>query len=445
MKQYLLEKPDLSKIDFGPLLKKIINSEINTSEILYSTSHPKYHYWDKIKHKRIHNSKLSKEELWALVKFLRSSQSINTVIRSENNNFFTWLKYPDYEQQVHELDLNTGGHLFAAKSSSSKNEKYKFISKGIMEEAIASSQLEGANTTRNLAKKFLKEGRKPKNKSEQMVLNTYNTMVEIEEEYTKSKMSIDLLFELHSKITNETIPQNEQGNFRKDSDNIVVSDQSNGLIYHIPPKVEFVKQEIYRLIQFANDELQTEFIHPIPKAIFLHFWIGYLHPFTDGNGRLARALFYWYLLKHGYWAISYLPISKRIRMSSAQYKKAYIYSEQDGLDLTYFIHYNLDKMLLAKNDFIEYINSKSQGNAKLNNNATINYGFNDRQIELLQYFLQHPDQKTTSTIHCNTHQISRATSISDLQSLVHLGFLKEYKQGKRSVYTPTEKIKEIFS
>jgi len=56
-----------------------------------------------------------------------------------------------------------------------------------------------------------------------------------------------------------------------------------------------------KLIEFANDEnITTGFIHPVIKAILLHFWIGYLHPFCDGNGRTARALFYWYLLKNDY-------------------------------------------------------------------------------------------------------------------------------------------------
>jgi len=444
MKQYRLEKPGLQNIDFQSLLNKLLQSGGTFAEILHASSYPKYYYWDKIKHKSIYSSVLSREELWSLVKFLRASQSIKTVIKSENGGHFSWIKFPDYEKQVHDLDQNTGGRLLTGKSSIDRQDRYKYISKGIMEEAIASSQLEGANTTRNLAKKFLKEGRKPKNKSEQMILNTYRTMVNIEEEFSQREMSLDLLLELHTGITLNTLPQREQGRFRKDSDKIVVSDQSNGLVYHIPPRIDFVKTEIENLILFANDQLHAEFIHPIPKAIILHFWLGYLHPFTDGNGRLARAIFYWYLLKHGYWAISYLPISKRIRMSSAQYKKAYIYSEQDDLDLTYFIHYNLNRMILAKNDFIEYIETKSRENYKINTNLALNYGFNDRQIELLKYFYVNPGQKTTSTIHCNTHRISRATSITDLNSLSKFGFLNQHAQGKRMIYTPTDKIKELF-
>ena len=68
-------------------------------------------------------------------------------------------------------------------------------------------------------------------------------------------------------------------------------------IYHIPPKENFLKEQMVDFIKYANDEGDEGFMHPILKAILIHFWIGYLHPFYDGNGRIARALFYWYLLK----------------------------------------------------------------------------------------------------------------------------------------------------
>ncbi len=115
-----------------------------------------------------------------------------------------------------------------------------------------------------------------------------------------------------------------------------------------------------KLIQFSNDEPENAtFIHPVIKAIIIHFWIGYLHPFTDGNGRLARLLFYWYLIKEGYWAFVYLPISKAIKLSPKQYSMAYIYSEQDDNDMTYFIDYNIKKIKLAVREFKKYLEKKS--------------------------------------------------------------------------------------
>ncbi len=183
------------------------------------------------------------------------------------------------------------------------------------------------------------EKRKPRNKSEQMILNNYRTIMSIEEEYKNSELSLDLMFTLHRKLTEETISKDQQGRLRKNSDEIVIQGfiGREEYISHIPPNEDFLNAEIQRLIEFANDKEDHKFMHPIIKAIFLHFWIGYLHPFTDGNGRLARALFYWYLLKKGYWTMMYLPISTVIKQSPIQYAMAYIYTEQDNFDLTYFL------------------------------------------------------------------------------------------------------------
>ena len=112
-----------------------------------------------------------------------------------------------------------------------------------------------------------------------------------------------------------------------------------------------------------NDNLEDPyFVHPLIKAILLHFWLGYLHPFTDGNGRFARTIFYWYLLRHKYWAVSYLPVSRVIRNAPAQYRDAYVYSEQDDRDATYFVDYNLHKIMQAKREFEDYALRKQAEN-----------------------------------------------------------------------------------
>jgi Fic family protein len=65
--------------------------------------------------------------------------------------------------------------------------------------------------------------------------------------------------------------------------------------------------------------------------------IGWIHPFTDGNGRTARAIFYWYMLKKGYW-LENLSISRIIKDTlKLNMKKSILYSEADGNDLGYFI------------------------------------------------------------------------------------------------------------
>ncbi|MDP2586331.1 MAG: Fic family protein [Candidatus Komeilibacteria bacterium] len=411
-------------------------------EYINKTSYPKYLYWDRIRYKAKPKD-LTAEEFWYAIKIVRKAQSIDSPIKSESSKFFSWIKLPKLEEFFHEMDMNTGGSLFDFSKDINQGNKFKFITRGVMEEAIASSQLEGAITTRKVAKELLRSGRKPRNKSEHMILNSYVTMKKIEEEYGKSNLDLENIFELHRMIVKDTIPENEAGRFRKDEEDIIVGNNEN-TIYHTPPKINFLNQEMVRFIKFINDDLETKFIHPVVKAIMIHFWLGYLHPFTDGNGRLARALFYWYLIRKGYWAIVYLPISKMIKKSWAQYRDAYIYSEQDDFDLTYFIDYNVQKIELASKDFKDYISAKASLNKKMSSLAHSKYNLNDRQIQLLQYLYKNHEESTTTSLHMKINEISKITAIKDLKFLKEKDFLDTKKRGRELYYYPTENIEQLF-
>lgn len=443
---FKIEKPNLSKIKKNRLFELIEIKEI--LELSKKTTDPDYLYWDKIKYKFKTDlpKDVSMEEFWALTKFMRKyfSERTTSPIKNEQGEKFTFIKLPRFEQFLHETDLNMGGSLFVNSGDDDEKRKYQFISRGIMEEAIASSQLEGANTTRKAAKEFLREGRKPKTKDEKMILNSYHTRKAIEEKYKNKDLSLEVIFELHRMLTTGTIKEEEVGRLRTNKDDIVVANNVENAIYHIPPKEKFLRKEIENLVKFANDEAETVFIHPVIKAILIHFWIGYLHPFTDGNGRLARALFYWYLARKDYWAFAYLPISKIIKNSRTQYGNAYVLTEQDDCDLTYFIDYNIDKIQLAIKEFREYLEEKKQGNISTSKITKSKYDFNERQIQLLQYLNGNKYGKTSIPIYTNINQVSRITARRDLVKLRELGFLFSKKKGKEIFYFATKKIEELF-
>ena len=444
---FQLKKPNLKKIKKDDVSKIFVNE--NKPEILSfikKVSESEYLYWDKIQYKEPSPKNIPKEILWHLIKFLREQKSIKTPVKNKNGKYFTWSRLDYFEKFLHKLDMNTGGELFVGGSDLNKVNKQKLITRGIIEEAIASSQLEGASTSRMAAKKMLREGRKPINKSEQMIVNNYISMEAIKEDYKDSEMSMELLLELHGLIIRDTLDdQDEKPRLRHKGESICVSDKMNGTIYHKGPEMEFVTKELRKMVDFANDDLDNNtFIHPVIKAIMLHFWVGYLHPFTDGNGRLARLLFYWYLMKKGYWAFVYLPISKMIKKSPNQYTMAYVYSEQDDNDLTYFINYNFSKIELALKDFIEYVESQAKNNLKMKGKSEEKYNFNMRQVQLLQYLYGDTDGRTNLKTHMNINQISNKTAIGDLKGLLKKDFLTSKKQGKYVYYYATDKIKELF-
>ncbi len=443
-----LQKPDLSNINRNDLYDILIDlKRDDVREFVTKFSKSEYLYWDNIRYKEPSPQDISKEMLWSMIKLVRRQNSIPiAAIEDKKGRFFTWSRLDYFEEFFHNLDMNTGGELFVEKGSVDRANKQKLITRGIMEEAIASSQLEGAATSRQAAKKMLREGRAPVNQSEQMILNSYHSMKAIEEEYKDREMTMDLLLELHGLITKDTLDsEGEKPRLRKAGEPICVTDKSTGAVYHEAPGIDIVKKELQKLIKFANDDLNTGmFIHPIIKAIMLHFWMGYLHPFTDGNGRLARMLFYWYLMKRGYWAFAYLPISKVIKKSPIQYSMAYVYSEQDDNDMTYFIDYNIKKIKVALQEFNEYLIEQSRGNVQMKSKCEKKYNLNMRQIQLLQYLHGDQNERTTLTAHMNVNQVTKVTASKDLKDLAKKGFLTFKKQGKYVYYYPTEKIKEIF-
>lgn len=444
---FKLKKPRIEKNAWEVELPKVFSAK-NREEILdfaRKMSESEYLYWDAVRYKEPFPEGISREGMWIVIKFLRDSKKIKTPIRNTAGAFFVWYKVDYLEKFFHEIDMNTGGELFVEKSGVDKGNKQRLITRGIMEEAIASSQLEGAATSRQTAKKMLREGRKPKNKSEQMIVNSYLSMKKIEEDYKDKDMTLELLIEMHGLITKDTVDsEGERPRMRKKDEPVVVSDDSSGMIYHEAPNVDFVKKELQKLIKFANEEEDGFFVHPVIKAIMLHFWIGYLHPFTDGNGRLARLLFYWYLLKKGYWAFAYLPISKVIKKSPQQYIMAYVYSEQDDNDLTYFINYNIRKIKLAVTEFREYLNKKSRENLQMKAICEDKYNLNMRQVQMLQYLFGDPESRTTLSAHMNVNQVSKMTASNDLKDLVKKEFIKPIKKGRNVFYHGTDKIKELF-
>ena len=446
LQPYKLEKADFSSLDqISPIRDASTRILPNVIEAIYMVNEPAYLYWDKIKYSPRIPKNIPPVAFWQFVKEIRKYNSQKTAIKAESGNFYTWFHLNYTDEFLHKIDMQLGSSKLPVDiiDPLDPEQKKKFLTKSIMEEAIASSQLEGAITTTNMAKKILSEKRKPTNESERMIVNNYKTMQAINQEYKNKKLSIEVLFELHKLITKDTlINQDKEGRFRRDSDDITINDQMN-YIYYIPPKADFVSLEIKRLILFANNEDNSGFIHPIIKAIFLHFWIAILHPFYDGNGRLARTIFYWYLLREGYWAMQYLPISLVIKEAPLQYGMAYVYSEQDDYDLTYFYDFHMRKLMQALKNFKDYLKRKIEESKMLETSFYSKLNLNHRQIQSLRYLLS---QGENAYINPSSYEVlcgtSRTTAISDLKILEKMNLVQSKKMGKYKRYYGTNELKK---
>ena len=430
-----MKKPELpphSKItpDNAQAVIKFLTA--NTVEMAELTEIEKNHfYWEDFKYK-VKKLKENPEMLWVIAKMQRQ-QTITKIKICETPGFdFSYKSTSKILKHLHNFDLNLGGILEGGGTIVPEDEKNKYLISSIMEEAIASSQLEGAVTTREVAKEMLRTQRKPRNLSERMILNNYLTIKKVIEHKDK-KLTKELILEIHSIISKSALnsPLNE-GVFRKNN-NVKIYDESTSEVFYTPPEYDKIDLLINAVCDFANKVDEVDFIHQIIKGIILHFLIGYIHPFVDGNGRTARALFYWYMISQGYWLVEFLALSRIIVKSPAKYARAYLYTEYDDNDLTYFIDYNLRAIDLALKSLKDYIGRKIK--ERKNVFDIVKYeNINERQAEILKEFII--DTKKTITIKEIEIEfgVVYQTARTDLLGLVELGYLHEKYFGKKLVF-----------
>ncbi len=435
-----MKKPELppnasDAFSYMEIIKELMN--IRRYSEFFRIEDIEYPYWEEWKYK----SKgwgISPEKIWTCAKASRIGKKSFNLSSVASVKFY--FNTPSIVQKLlHELDLNLGGNL-QSESLIPNHEKDKYLVSSIMEEAIASSQIEGAVTTRKVAKEMLEKNHQPKNKSEQMILNNYNSMKWIVEN-KEVKMTKDLLLEIHQSITKDSLQKKEdEGRFRT-NDEVRIMDETNEVFYTPPPFTQ-LDDLMADFCSFANDENESHvFIHPIVKGIILHFLIGYIHPFVDGNGRTARAVFYWYLIKKGYWLIEYMSVSRIILKAKVQYARAYLHTEYDENDLTYFVLYNIKAIDAALNDLKLHVEKKKEEKKQLFSLLKNTY-FNERQIVLVQKILEDKNEYFTVKQVENKFNVSNQTARNDLTDLIKKGILITNLTGKKANFFAAENFEK---
>ena len=309
----------------------------------------KYLHWDKLQYYDC--GQYGRESLWYMMRIMR----LNTCKRVDVGTLsITYNILDRFQKPLHQIDMALSTGILPINGLDDKRKIMISIS-SMMEESIASSQIEGAATTTKEAKRMLRDNADPKNKSEMMILNNYRAMEFIRSNLER-ELSPEFIMELHGIATRDTLKESEyEGKFREDN-SIAVRDVLTGETYHEPVSHELIRPMIDSLCAFVNDE--TNYIHPIVKGILIHFILAYIHPFMDGNGRISRSLFYWYTMKEGYSVMEYLSISKAIKEHKGGYEEAYQLSETDDNDVTYFLDYNIKMIMQSIEMFTGYLRKK---------------------------------------------------------------------------------------
>lgn len=412
--------------------------------ILQSISSPtcegRYLHWDELRFRKP-PAGLTHDEWWLGLKMRRQTGYRTIPLKDLGGRPFHFTVPDLVTDLLHQIDRGGGTFVEIPEPVTNPEQRDRYVVRSLMEEAITSSQLEGAATTREVAKKMLAEGRKPRDRSERMILNNYVTMQKIIELKTQP-LTPERVFEIHREISEGALDNADAaGRFRRPHEQINVSN-FEGTVFHTPPPADELPARLDAMCAFANANTPSFFVHPVLRGIILHFWLAYDHPFVDGNGRTARALFYWHMLHEGYWLFEFISISQFLRKAPAQYGLAFLQTETDENDLTYFIIHQAETIRRALKELHDYVARKSSETRAcldaLHKHPELNY----RQQAIISHALRHPGFAYSIAGHQTSQAVTYATARADLLGLARLRLLEHRKSGRAFVFLAPKDLEE---
>lgn len=433
--------------NYGTLLTEIDSDRL--LELIRAgvpTDGKEYLHWDKLRHLDPPQA-ISHREWWFLTKWSRQGL-MKPFALTDSEGFSFAYSIPDVVfRGLHFVDQRCSGEIAMSEVVTAEGQaRQHYLVNSLMEEAIRSSQLEGATTSRKAAKEMLRSGRTPKDRSERMILNNYVALQFMREGIGK-ELTPSAILTLHRILTEGTLDNPDAAGRLQtvEDERIAVLDRHDGSVLHRPPPADELPTRLQALCDFANAGDDAEhFVHPVVRAILLHFWLAYDHPFEDGNGRTARALFYWYLRERGYWLIEYLSISKILREAPAKYSKAFLLTETDERDATYFIAYQLEVIQRATEELHAYLARKVREVRDVEKLMKGSPEFNHRQLALLSNAMRTPEQTYSFRSHSVSHGVTEETARNDLLPLAAKGLLQQRKVGRRHYFSPAANLPDLI-
>lgn len=403
-----------------------------------------YLSWDEFITRTPKELKDHKQSAWYLLKLRRALEPIEGLfaIGEAGEPELVFYSPSSLMSKIHQIErLSTLKHL----ELSDRNRQGFLSTSLIMEEAITSAQLEGAATTRPVAKEMLSTGRAPRDFSEKMIVNNYQLMM-----YAKSVINEPLSIELiqnFNRVATQNVCENDHIAGMIRTTPIAVEDVLYHETIHVAPDADIVRLLLQKLCDFIETEhIGNNFIHPIVKAVILHFMIGYIHPFGDGNGRTARALFYWFMLKSGYDNFQYISISSLLKSSKSKYARAFVKSEVDSFDLTHFIDFNFNIIIRALTDFTKFLQDKIDNIQKTRMDLHKSPYFDEFKlphITILKKALEDAGREFTVKECQSEFNVSSTAARGYLDKLASLDLLIKHKdKGRKYSYLAPRNLRE---
>ena len=395
-----------------------------------------YLHWDELRRKPVPDG-FSHEEWWFALKFRRKDAYRSLPLLDKTGRPFCFSIPDAVLELLHQIDFMAGSYIGLPDTLMNPQLRDRYVVSSLIQEAITSSQLEGAVATREAAKEMIRSGRSPRDKSERMIFNNYQAMQAITE-MKDQPLTAERIFEIHRILTEGTLENaSAAGRFRTTNEPVHVVD-GEGVVYHDPPPASELPMRMAALCDFANDVSTGKpgYIPPVIRAIILHFWLAYDHPFVDGNGRTARALLYWSMLKQGFWLFEFISISNILVKAPAKYARAFLHTETDENDLTYFILHQTDTIQRAIQALHVFVERKQAEMKDAEMRLKAFPDLNHRQQAMIEHALRHPGQEMAIKGCKETYRVAYATARSDLLGIKEKGLFGVKTRGKEMIFYP---------
>lgn len=401
----------------------------------------RYRHWDSLRHLDPPDG-FSHEEWWVAVKLARSQVLQDVPLADTHQEPFRYALVAPVLQLLRRIDRDASGQIGLSEVVTNPDARNRYLVNSLTEEAITSSQLEGASTSHKVAKELLRTGRRPRTKGERMILNNFRAM-QLVRERAYDALDPAFVLELHRVVTEGTLDNPDAaGRLQAHGEERIAVFDERGQVLRTPPPAVELPDRLAQMCEFANARTTgDDYLHPAIRAILLHFWVGYDHPFEDGNGRTARALFYWSMLNQGYWLAEYLSISRILKEAPAKYARSFLYTEWDDNDLTYFVLYQLSIVVRAIDELHEYLARKMREVREVEHMLR-SVALNHRQLALLSHALRHPDATYTFASHANSHSVVYQSARTDLLDLEGKGLLSKRRIGQKYHFFPAADLPE---
>lgn len=367
------------------------------------------------------------DELLSIIEGMRDkkAETVLGLANAEGQRYRYW-ETPTIKRILHEIDLKG----YDTKWSQIQQQLFKeLIVNAVIDEALYSSMIEGARTTRKKAEEMIRKGVSPRDRSEQMTLNNYRALQFIQK-HLDQPASKELLNELHAILVENTLDSEDAayaGDYRQDQRYVLHRNET----VHVPPppkQLNVLMESLYRWINFEAADFV--YLHPVVKAAIIHFFFVYVHPYVDGNGRVARALMYYYLLKKGYGFFQFFSISKAISAKRSEYYAAIKNVEESRVDLTGFVLFSVHMVKEA----IETVEMEWERSHLFTQIVEVRPDLNERQQRFLKTMLKGNGIPMTIRKYQKTFDVVYETARRDLMGLAEKDIVEISRKGRQQYF-----------